>query len=130
MPTEDRHAALDQLKLFAEDRYLHQTSIKADDQILFFEDLPEAIRDSKPEGTWRVHFHVPVFQDRFAQIGTTQREILECLAAMKKFHSETKHFEIETYAWNVLPPSLRADSLQTGIAEEIKWFRDLVGTED
>ena len=38
-----------------------------------------------------------------------------------------RHFEVETYAWNVLPPELQRDSLADGIADELKWVREQLG---
>jgi sugar phosphate isomerase/epimerase len=62
----ERGAAFDQLRAFAEDRYLHQTMIRRspDDAPAFFEDLPPAlaaVTDPAAErGQWRVHFLVPI----------------------------------------------------------------------
>ena len=36
------------------------------------------------------------------------------------------HFEVETYAWGVLPESLQVDQLSEGIAREMKWFAELL----
>ena len=55
-----------------------------------------------------MHFHVPIFLDHFALIHTTQDQIGECLAAIKP-QDEINHFEVETYAWDVLPEDLRTD---------------------
>ena len=35
----------------------------------------------------------------------------------------TDHFEVETYAWGVLPPELQQPDLAAGIADEMAWFR-------
>lgn len=136
----ERAAALDQLRGFAEDRYLHQTVVRAGERPagerqtgspspVFFEDLPLAIADheSRPEllsGEWRVHFHVPIYVERFGYLETTQPEIDECLRAARRF-PELEHFEVETYAWGVLPSELRQPSLATGIARELAWFEQL-----
>ena len=37
---------------------------------------------------------------------------------------EVKHFEVETYAWNVLPKELQKDDLAEGIADELIWLRE------
>jgi hypothetical protein len=122
-----RAACLEQLRGFAEDRYLHQTSIRpvaASVSQQFVEDLPRALDmaagDAGLCGEWRVHFHVPLYLARFGLLETTQQTVFDCLAALRRF-SEVKHFEVETYAWGVLPQELQVDDLATGIADEMRW---------
>ena len=125
-----RDEALDQLSLFAEDRYLHQTVVQTspDSEPVFFDDLPKALETvGNPEnlnGQWRVHFHVPIYLERFGLLQTTRKQILECLEVATRELPELKHFEIETYAWDVLPEELRKVRLSDGIAKELQWFRD------
>ncbi|HAC92992.1 MAG TPA: hypothetical protein DCF63_20535, partial [Planctomycetaceae bacterium] len=38
----------------------------------------------------------------------------------------TGHYEVETYAWTVLPPSLAATDLADGIANELKCFHEIL----
>ncbi len=120
---EDRAAMLEQLVAFGEDRYLHQTSVRTSDAAHFFQDLPEAIEQSRRNGVsgeWRVHFHVPVYLKSFGFLKTSQADILDCIANFP----ENTHYEIETYAWNVLPSHLQCESLAEGIAKELQWFAD------
>ncbi len=129
LPQATRRAALDQLAAFREPRYLHQTCVRrsAEEKPAFYEDLPAALdaaRGGVLSGEWRTHFHVPVFLERFGQLETSQGDILKCLEAARRY-SDTTHFEVETYAWNVLPPELRQADLAKGIAEELKWFQTL-----
>lgn len=125
----EKSEALQQLKAFEEDRYLHQTCIRdnATGAITFHEDLPLATRAAEergePVGEWRIHFHVPIYLESFGLLGTTRAYIDDCLELMKP-KREVKHFEVETYAWNVLPPELRKDDLAEGIADELIWLRD------
>ena len=35
--------------------------------------------------------------------------------------TDCRHFEVETYAWDVLPPELRRTDLATGIADELRF---------
>ena len=46
------------------------------------------------------------------------------LAALTEHDVSVEHFEVETYAWNVLPEEHRsiAGDLASGIAEEMRWF--------
>jgi sugar phosphate isomerase/epimerase len=133
-------AAIEHLRPFAEPRYLHQTGVlhRADDPTSFelIEDLPDAIamlervRDSGdasriPERL-RVHFHVPVYLDSIGPLGTTNGQIAEAVAAAREYH-ETKHFEVETYAWGVLPEELKRPTLAEGIANELRWVLNTCG---
>jgi hypothetical protein len=118
-----RQAAIKQLSQFAEDRYLHQTVVRRDGEDLFYEDLQAALDAERDQerGEWRVHFHVPVYLNEFGRLRATQDEILRGLAAARQ-HTSCKHYEVETYAWGVLPSDLKQPELAAGIAEELKWF--------
>lgn len=117
--------ALAQLAAFAEPRYLHQTGIRKNGSTFFHEDLPialAAIDVDGPTGKWRVHFHVPIHEPTFGLIDSTQPQILECVDWFNSSGQSGVHFEVETYAWNVLPEPLRPDRLADGIAREMQWF--------
>ena len=119
-----------QLRSFAEPRYLHQTSVRVDNETLnetlFYEDLAIALESHpEPRGQWRVHFHVPIFSTTLGAIGTSQSDIIKCVEAIKDSGEPMPHFEVETYAWNVLPHSLKEAKLADGIAKEIAWFDKL-----
>jgi hypothetical protein len=120
-----RGQTIEQLSQFAEDRYLHQTVVRQDGAERFFEDLPLALaaasRPPAAPGPWRIHFHVPIYLDRFGNLETTQGDILRCLEAARDL-SRVNHFEVETYAWTVLPPELQQRRLADGIAAEMHWF--------
>jgi sugar phosphate isomerase/epimerase len=118
---EERAAALRQLGGFAEDRYLHQTMVRREPGAppLFYEDLPGALA-AECAGEWRVHFHVPVYLERFGRLEALQPPIVECL---QEARGMCDHFEVETYAWGVLPAELRQPDLAAGIADELAWFR-------
>jgi hypothetical protein len=121
-----RNAAIKQLSHFAEDRYLHQTVVRRDGEDVFYEDLQNALdaeRDD-PRGEWRVHFHVPIYLGEFGRLRATQDEISRALAAAHE-HTSCQHYEVETYAWGVLPGELKQPELAAGIAEELKWFETL-----
>jgi hypothetical protein len=121
----DREQAFEQLGRFREDRYLHQTLVRMSDgkPPRFFDDLPEAMAESKPVGEWRVHFHVPIFLEQLDLLGTTRDDIPRCLKLLHG-RDEVHHFEVETYAWNVLPRSVDVEDLADGIAREMSWLRE------
>ena len=113
---------LAELAQFAEERYLHQTCVLAGNgDVRFFEDLDVAL-DAMPDGFWRTHFHVPVHLDAIGRLGTTAREIPAAIAHASRV--DPPCFEVETYAWTVLPPHLRERDLAAGIARELAWTRD------
>lgn len=122
---ENSGSILDQLATFREDRYLHQTYVKTADKITSYDDLPQAISsvDAWKKGTLRCHFHVPVFVEKFGNLGTTRSEIIDCLRSIHKM-SDCSDFEVETYAWTVLPDELKTDDLAGGIAEELLWTQE------
>ena len=96
------------------------------------DDLPEALASigrHEPSGEWRIHFHVPIFLDRFGLIESTQEQIGQCLRAIGPGDT-VNHFEVETYAWDVLPNELRTDDLAAGIAREIQWLEERFAVED
>ncbi len=139
MESPVRREAIDQLAEFAEDRYLHQTGRKSrSGQFTLAEDLPELIQtigqDGDPGGEdekWVVHFHVPIFLERFGHLTTSQADVLDCLRTLAAASDSslpkidfTGHLEIETYAWTVLPESMRQRGLAEDIASEFQWLRE------
>ncbi|MEM7228240.1 MAG: metabolite traffic protein EboE [Planctomycetota bacterium] len=110
------------LRAFAENRYLHQTRITSTEGTAFFDDLPDAI-DAGPDGDWRIHFHVPIHMANCGQYGTTQQAVLDVLDCLPDFPA-IKHFEVETYAWPVLPAAHQPTTLAEGIAAEMRWLID------
>lgn len=186
---DGKQATFDQLKNFAEDRYLHQTTVQTDNKpTVLHEDLPDLLASvsspNKLTGNWRVHFHVPIFFDSKENgldsqissgtpaaidpevasvkssmdsigIGTTQKEILRCIALLESdfaffkknpntangiainagnenstpdFLTDffTGHYEVETYAWTVLPRMLRKQySLVDDICRELTYVKSL-----
>ena len=112
------------LKRFIESKYLHQTVLRNDSgKHELLEDLDLALETREKTGTWRVHFHVPLFADRLGVISTTQGAIEECLDALE---NDIPPLEVETYAWDVLPKNLVSLKLSEGIAKEIEWLQALI----
>lgn len=136
--SEVQAETLTQLREFAEDRYLHQTVCRNETtgETTFFEDLPLALRSIPAAGsgvdrlsneTWRIHFHVPLFLSEFGRLKSTQTDTIECCnlltgdVAKMPHIGRVEHFEVETYAWSVLPAALQVGDLAEGIASEMKW---------
>ena len=51
---------------------------------------------------------------------TTQVAAESCLVELAT-EEELPHFEVETYAWEVLPPDLAAGDLAANISREMTW---------
>jgi hypothetical protein len=122
-PAAERRQILEQLASLRERRYLHQTAVESGGGVRLFEDLAPALADSggAQGDEWRVHFHVPVHLERIGRLDTTQGSILECLDLLRG--DAIRHFEVETYAWGVLPQRYRLPTLAQEIARELAWVR-------
>jgi hypothetical protein len=62
-------------------------------------------------------------------LATSQDDVLECLQYLRSDRCPvdfTGHFEIETYAWSVLPASMRRRGLAEDIASEVEWLRKAI----
>lgn len=141
-----RKHTFSRLQAFAEDRYLHQTHVSSFGRLV--EDLPElmaTIREpERLEGSWRIHFHVPIYLESLMNgFGTTQSEIATCIRKLKPHLGKavsdsnaildpffTGHYEIETYAWSVLPPEYRGGTLVEDISREMQYFGSLLKSLD
>ena len=124
-PASERQSALALLRTkFVEPRYLHQTCVREAGQTTLYEDLPLAVAQAKPSGQWRTHFHVPIYWEGSGPFQTFRDQIQPCIQAVLT-HSNCRHFEVETYAWGVLPSELQHAELAEGIAQEMEWFRNL-----
>lgn len=113
-----------ELARFADKVYLHQVVIERPGaELARYVDLPEALENG-PDGLWRIHFHfhVPVFERELGSFRNTQPHLREVLA-MPRERSVTRHLEIETYTWDVLPEAFRAGDPVTDIAREITWTK-------
>ena len=77
---------------------------------------------------WRIHFHVPLFVERYGYIHSTQDAIEKTFALLQAMPF-TQHLEIETYTWDVLPPGLKKP-LAASIQREFEWVLASVGRVD
>ena len=122
-PAEPRTRAA--LAAFIEPRFLHQTS---ESGTASCDDLPQALAGALPaRAPWRVHFHVPVHAEVQPPLRTTRPELVATLEALLAGPSPyTRHLEVETYTWPVLPGA--PTSLVAGISAELAWTRDTLAT--
>ena len=143
----DRQAALAaQLSTLDEPKYLHQTSqqsgagglqwLQADLPLALAKHLHtgDALTPTFPTQPWLVHFHVPIFVESFGHLQTTQADVAQATEFLQTHQRDcvggsdwfTGHFEVETYAWPVLPAELAVDDLVNGIARELQYFNQLL----
>jgi sugar phosphate isomerase/epimerase len=104
--------AHEELQAFADPIYLHQVTERG--SLRTWPDLPEALSANGSE-EWRVHFHVPIFVERYGALESTQEHLRRCIERV-----DTAHLEIETYTWDVLPADLKVSSVDS-IAREYEW---------
>ncbi|MDJ0974499.1 MAG: metabolite traffic protein EboE [Planctomycetota bacterium] len=113
VPNPEDDDALAALEAFDEPVYLHQVAAPdAEGRIHVAEDLgevlagdPAAWRARRP---WRVHYHVPVFRpETVPPLTTTQPDLVAALRHVVRTGA-TRHIEIETYTFDVLPEAERA----------------------
>lgn len=126
----EESAAVSRLRTFADAVYLHQVVERQPSSALrHYADLPEALEQSTPsENEWRIHFHVPLFLDRYEELGSTQDYVRDVLGRMRQ-SPVTSHLEIETYTWDVLPPPLKAE-IGESIAREYAWVLQELAARD
>lgn len=112
------------LAAFAEPVYLHQVVQRSDGRLRRFVDLPQALAESGDGigAEWRVHFHVPVFLDQMTYFDTTQ-SFLAAILALHRARPISRHLEVETYTWDVLPEFYRSGDLGSAIARELNWVK-------
>jgi sugar phosphate isomerase/epimerase len=104
--------AHEELRAFADPIYLHQVTEAG--SLRTWPDLPDALSANGNE-EWRVHFHVPIFIERYGALESTQEHLRRCIERV-----DTAHLEIETYTWDVLPADLKVSSVDS-IAREYEW---------
>ncbi len=111
------------LDSFDEPRFMHQVRERVNGHVAGCDDLDEALAGGLPaEREWRVHFHVPVHTAEH----TTQAELEATLTGLVGGpRPVTRHLEVETYTWNVLPGERTGDDwLVDGLCAELAWTRD------
>ena len=116
---------LDHLERFADTTYLHQSYLQAaDGTIQRYADLPELLANKGTEAdTLRIHYHWPLYQHA-AQEGITSTSDLLCGEFAKLLRAGgCPQWEIETYTWNVLPPTDGQPpvDINQGIVQEFQW---------
>jgi sugar phosphate isomerase/epimerase len=119
-----------ELTPFTASPYLHQVVGRRQKGVwVRYRDLEEALADLKQasEREWRIHYHLPVFVERFGNLESTQdvtREVLQLLGS----GNVTEHLELETYTWELLPADLKID-LVDSLEREYRWVLDILAQD-
>jgi hypothetical protein len=118
--------AVDALKKYSDTIYLTQTIEKQDGRLTKYLNLEDAFAawDKNPSADkeWRVHIHVPVFLDDLGPFRTTRFAIEDALKFFQK-NPLSRHLEIETYTWDVLPDSLKTGDIVEYVTRELDWVK-------
>ncbi|GBD44883.1 hypothetical protein HRbin40_02375 [bacterium HR40] len=119
------------LRPFADPVYLHQVvARRPGGEFAHYHDLPEALAAlaaGEPAEEWRIHCHVPIFLEELEGPLATTREVLARLLARHRRSPVSRHLEVETYTFAVLPRSLQRMAVEEAIARELLWVREQLG---
>lgn len=117
----------ERLRAFADATYLHQVVERRNGELRHYLDLPDALDRARQDGSthWRIHFHVPLFTAEYDELGSTQQYVADVLRHVLQTGA-TRHLEIETYTWDVLPDGLKLDVVES-IAREYEWVLGTCG---
>jgi hypothetical protein len=120
--TDEKIAALQR---FTNTIYLSQTAECRGDHLEHYLNLEDAMAGWATDKTprqWRTHFHVPVFLEDLGPLKST-RFALEQALAMHKKTPLSRHLEIETYTWDVLPDHLKTGDIVEYVCRELEWVK-------
>jgi hypothetical protein len=120
--TDEKIAALQR---FTKTIYLSQTAECRGDHLEHYLNLEDAMKSWETDKTprqWRTHFHVPVFLEDLGPMKST-RFALEQALAMHKQTPLSRHLEIETYTWDVLPDHLKTGDIVEYVCRELEWVK-------
>lgn len=122
-PTPETREAL---RSFLDTVYFHQViERRTDGEIIRYTDLDEALTTSldgpQMDVEWRIHFHIPLHAAPGGVFATTADHVLGVLDEIQRQPGLCRHFEMETYTWEVLPPALKQQSVVDQLAGEYAW---------
>jgi len=127
LKTNPTPEALEALKPFADDVYLHQVVARdAGGRLTRHKDLAHVLShlsalNPQPTDEWRIHFHVPLHAPATTLLDNTADHILGTLDLLAAKPALCSHLEMETYTWEVLPPELRSPSVVDQPVAEYEW---------
>ena len=106
--------------------YFHQViERRADGEIIRYTDLDEALTTSidgpQMDVEWRIHFHIPLHAAPGGVFATTADHVTGVLEEIRRHPTLCRHFEMETYTWEVLPAALKQHAVVDQLAAEYTW---------
>lgn len=122
-------STLSLLEGFCDEVYLHQVVARTGDQPLVrYEDLDIAL-EARKEGKdradeWRIHFHIPLHSSPGAPLDSTADHIQDVLDVVQSRPDLCRHYEMETYTWEVLPGDLGTTDVVDQLVKEYQWTLD------
>jgi hypothetical protein len=126
---EVTQADVDRLKAFAGTIYLTQTVEQRNGDITRYLNMEDAFAaweaDPGPR-EWRIHFHVPIFLEHLGELQTTRGATAAALE-VHKAAALSRHVEIETYTWDVLPDEFKTGDIVEYVSREIEWAQAELG---
>lgn len=99
----------------AEERWLHQTSVRCGHAMFLAEDLERLPPGAR--GLARTHFHIPVHAEPELPLRSTAEGLPRTLRMLGAL--PCTHYEVETYSFSVLPRHLAKLSLEESLAAEL-----------
>ena len=129
---QPNEASRKRLRDFTDDIYLHQVVIRhkntsdSKQTLTRVVDLPEALdrAGNDPEfvgDEWRIHFHIPLHHEPRDKMESTRDHLCDALDHLAQTPSLCRHLEMETYTWEVLPPSMQHDDVVDQLVREYQW---------
>jgi hypothetical protein len=122
--------SLARLADFIDPVYLHQTKIPLPrGRILSLPDLTrETLAAARAHAgcELRTHFHVPLFYEGDALLGSTHTDLTPEFFA--HVTAQGYPLEIETYTFDVLPPALRSSDVVESLTQETRWVQQRIGS--
>jgi hypothetical protein len=93
--------------------------------LTYFKDIPDALADTialKKFNELRVHFHLPLHSMPIEKDFSNTTDFLQkVLGVIMRQPGRARELEIETYTWEVLPPSLRSMDVTDQVVAEYRW---------
>lgn len=123
-PTREVREAL---RAFADPVYFHQVLARSGNgPIERIKDLDIALdahaeTPGVPAEEWRIHFHVPLHSQAGDLFGNTADHLLGLLDELRRQPNLCRHFEMETYTWEVMPSDMKNRDVVTQLVHEYEW---------
>jgi sugar phosphate isomerase/epimerase len=129
LATRITESSLRELEPFCDRVYLHQIRVRNDrGEVTRYKDLsPDVLNElrSSDGSELRAHLHVPLYFTGAGSLKSTASDLTKSFFDAVLV-SGIPHIEIETYTFDVLPPSLRSLSVTESIVKEYDWVLEAI----